>query len=87
MFAQPANSSAFPLVARLGRSPAACIPLLTAIQDAHGWLQPELLQYVCDVTDITPAQMRDGMEALELTPARLVELGMPNFGPTFAVSS
>ncbi|WP_413720173.1 ABC transporter substrate-binding protein [Silicimonas sp. MF1-12-2] len=43
-------------------------------------------QKIHGVADITPAQMRDGMEALELTPARLEELGMPNFGPTFAVS-
>ena len=43
-------------------------------------------QEIHGVADITPAQMRDGMEALELTPARLEELGMPNFGPTFAVS-
>jgi len=32
---------------------------------------------------ITPAQLRDGMEALELTEARLTELGLPNFGMPF----
>ena len=37
--------------------------------------------------DITPAMMRDGMEALEITEARMAELGMPNgFGPSFKVS-
>ena len=30
--------------------------------------------------------MRDGMEALEITPALMEELGLPNFGPTFSVS-
>ncbi len=36
--------------------------------------------------DITPADMRDGMEALEITEARMAELGMPNFGPAFKVT-
>ena len=36
--------------------------------------------------DITPAQMRDGMEALEITEARMAELGLPGFGPEFSVS-
>ena len=31
--------------------------------------------------DITPAMMRDGMEALEITEARMAELGMPNLWP------
>ena len=35
---------------------------------------------------ITPAMMRDGMEALEITEARMAELGLPNFGPAFAVT-
>ncbi len=35
---------------------------------------------------ITPADMRDGMEALEITEERMTELGMPNFGPSFKVS-
>jgi branched-chain amino acid transport system substrate-binding protein len=43
-------------------------------------------QEIHGVMDITPAMMRDGMEALEITEARMVELGMPNFGPAFAVS-
>jgi len=43
-------------------------------------------QKIHGVSDITPAMMRDGMEALEITEARMVELGMPNFGPSFKVS-
>ncbi|SPF79787.1 ABC transporter substrate-binding protein [Pseudoprimorskyibacter insulae] len=35
---------------------------------------------------LTPAQMRDGMEALEMTEAKMEALGLPNFGPTFNVS-
>ena len=34
----------------------------------------------------TPPQMRDGFEALEITEARMVELGLPNFGQPFAAS-
>jgi branched-chain amino acid transport system substrate-binding protein len=36
--------------------------------------------------DITPAMMRDGMEALEITEAKMAELGLPNFGPEFTVT-
>ena len=36
--------------------------------------------------DITPAQMRDGMEALKITERRMSQLGMPNFGPSFEAS-
>ncbi|MBM2575214.1 ABC transporter substrate-binding protein [Jannaschia sp. Os4] len=36
--------------------------------------------------DITPAMMRDGMEALSVDDALMESLGMPNFGPTFSVS-
>ena len=43
-------------------------------QDIHG------------VADITPAMMRDGMEALEITEEKMAALGMPNFGPTFSNS-
>ncbi|MCE8006955.1 ABC transporter substrate-binding protein [Aestuariivita sp.] len=43
-------------------------------QDIHG------------VADITPAMMRDGMEALEITEAKMAELGLPNFGPAFTVT-
>ena len=34
---------------------------------------------------INPAQMRDGMEALEMNAAKMAELGMPEFGPEFKV--
>ena len=43
-------------------------------------------QEIHGVADITPAMMRDGMEALEMTAERMAELGMPNFGPTFTVT-
>ncbi|MEM8578706.1 MAG: ABC transporter substrate-binding protein [Pseudomonadota bacterium] len=36
--------------------------------------------------EITPAMMRDGMEALEITEAKMTELGLPGFGPEFTVS-
>ncbi|KEJ90358.1 ABC transporter substrate-binding protein [Sulfitobacter donghicola] len=36
--------------------------------------------------DITPAMMRDGMEALEMTEEKMAALGLPNFGPSFKVS-
>lgn len=39
-----------------------------------------------NTTDINPAMMRDGMEALEITQARMTELGLPDFGPEFSVS-
>lgn len=35
---------------------------------------------------ITPAQMRDGMENLEMTEAKMAALGLPGFGPEFKVS-
>jgi branched-chain amino acid transport system substrate-binding protein len=38
------------------------------------------------VADITPAMMRDGMEALAMTDARMAELGAPGIGPEFSVS-
>ena len=43
-------------------------------------------QEIHGVADITPAMMRDGMEALEITEAKMAELGLPNFGPEFTVS-
>ena len=35
---------------------------------------------------LTPAQMRDGMEALEITEAKMAAAGLPGFGPEFQVS-
>ena len=35
---------------------------------------------------ITPEQMRDGMENLEMTEEKRAELGLPNFGPEFKVT-
>ena len=43
-------------------------------------------QELSGAKDITPAQMRDGMEALEITNARLAELGLNDFGPEIKVS-
>ena len=43
-------------------------------------------QEIHGTADITPAMMRDGMEALKITEERMTELGMPNFGPSFDVS-
>ncbi|MEM6311680.1 MAG: ABC transporter substrate-binding protein [Pseudomonadota bacterium] len=43
-------------------------------QDIHG------------VADVTPAMVRDGMAALEVTEARMEELGMAGIGPEFSVS-
>ncbi|WP_368186077.1 ABC transporter substrate-binding protein [Aestuariibius sp. HNIBRBA575] len=43
-------------------------------------------QEIHGVSDITPAMMRDGMEALEMTAARMDELGAPGVGPEFSVS-
>ena len=43
-------------------------------------------QEIHGVADITPAMMRDGMESLNITNARMEELGMPLIGPEFAVS-
>jgi branched-chain amino acid transport system substrate-binding protein len=38
------------------------------------------------VADITPAMMRDGMEALEITEEKMAGLGLPGFGPEFKVT-
>jgi branched-chain amino acid transport system substrate-binding protein len=38
------------------------------------------------VADITPAMMRDGMEALEMSEEKMASLGLPGFGPSFNVS-
>ena len=43
-------------------------------------------QEIHGTADITPAMMRDGMEALQIDEAKMAALGMPNFGPAFNVS-
>ncbi len=43
-------------------------------------------QEIHGVAEITPAMMRDGMEALSITEEKMAALGMPNFGPSFDVS-
>lgn len=43
-------------------------------------------QEIHGTADITPAMMRDGMEALEMTEEKMAGLGLPNFGPTFSVT-
>ena len=37
-------------------------------------------------TDITSADMRDGMESLQVSAARLAELGLPGFAPEISVT-
>jgi branched-chain amino acid transport system substrate-binding protein len=43
-------------------------------------------QAIHNTAAITPAMMRDGMEALEITQDKLTALGLPNFSPSFKVS-
>ncbi|MCW9044323.1 MAG: ABC transporter substrate-binding protein [Pseudopelagicola sp.] len=43
-------------------------------------------QKIHGVSTLTPAMMRDGLEALSMTEERMIGLGMPNFGPTFEAS-
>ncbi len=43
-------------------------------------------QKIHGVKDITPGQMRDGMEALKIDQARMAALGVPNFGPEINVT-
>ncbi|KKL77056.1 hypothetical protein LCGC14_2038710 [marine sediment metagenome] len=45
-----------------------------------------LAQEIHGTPQITPAMMRDGMEALDMSAERMAELGLPDFGPTFKVS-
>jgi len=42
-------------------------------------------QEIHGTKDITPAQMRDGMEALSMDNAKMEALGIPGFGPEFTV--
>ncbi len=46
----------------------------------------ETAQEIHGVSEITPAMMRDGMEALEVTEATMEEWGAPGIGPVFSVS-
>ena len=43
-------------------------------------------QKIHDTKTLTPAQMRDGMEALKIDQARMTELGLENFGPEINVT-
>ncbi|SHE29737.1 amino acid/amide ABC transporter substrate-binding protein, HAAT family [Ruegeria intermedia] len=43
-------------------------------------------QEISGKADITGADMRAGMEALEITEEKMAELGLPNFGPAFTVT-
>ncbi|MCM2562739.1 ABC transporter substrate-binding protein [Lutimaribacter sp. EGI FJ00015] len=43
-------------------------------------------QEIHGVSAITPAMMRDGMEALEMTEEKMAALGLPAFGPEFQVT-
>ena len=43
-------------------------------------------QEIHGTADVTPAMVRDGMEALEITEERMSELGMAGIGPVFSVS-
>ncbi len=43
-------------------------------------------QEIHGVAQITPAMMRDGMEALVMNEEKMTALGLPNFGPSFTVT-
>ncbi len=43
-------------------------------------------QEIHGTSQITPAQMRDGLEGLEMTEEKMAELGLEGFGPTFEAS-
>lgn len=43
-------------------------------------------QEIHGVTAVTPAMVRDGMASLEITEARMAELGMSQIGPEFSVT-
>jgi len=43
-------------------------------------------QEIHGVAEITPAMMRDGMEALEITEELMAKYGLPGFGPEFKVT-
>ncbi|KGJ05008.1 branched-chain amino acid transport system substrate-binding protein [Paracoccus halophilus] len=43
-------------------------------------------QDLAGTSAINPEQLRDGFEQLEITAERLTEIGLPDFGPAFAMS-
>ena len=45
------------IVEKIGRGPEAVIPILQAIQEHYRYLPDEVLQHVCEITQITPAQI------------------------------
>ena len=45
-----------------------------------------LAQKMSGKSDISPADMRDAMEAFSIDEARMASLGLPNFAPSFSVS-
>ena len=45
------------LLERLGRGPEAAVPILQAIQEHYRYLPDEALRRVCELTEITPAQI------------------------------
>jgi NADH:ubiquinone oxidoreductase subunit E len=45
------------LVERLGRGPEAAVPILQAIQEHYRYLPDEALRRVCELTEISPAQI------------------------------
>lgn len=45
------------IVEREGRGPEAAIPILQAIQSHYGYLPDEALKRVCELTEVTPAQI------------------------------
>ncbi|MEO1919895.1 MAG: ABC transporter permease, partial [Paracoccaceae bacterium] len=46
----------------------------------------KVAQRIHGVADITPAMMRDGLEALEITDENMAAIGFGGFGPNFKVS-
>ena len=45
------------IVEEIGRQPHAVIPLLQAIQGRYNYLPEEALRRVCEISEITPAQI------------------------------
>ena len=43
-------------------------------------------QELAGTAEINAAQLRDGFEALDITPERLTEIGLPDFGPEIKMS-